>query len=88
MEEFRTYKIEPVDEIKIFDVLGDYAGTEGSVIKDKKGNVILIPYGNYDLFDLKNSLSGAHAFCNYIKITKISGKMDNFFIILAILINN
>lgn len=78
MEEFKTYKIEPVDEIKIFDVLGDYAGTEGSVIKDKKGNVILVPYGNYDLFNLKNSLSGAHAFCNYIKITK--GKESRYLI--------
>ncbi|HUU50680.1 MAG TPA: MBL fold metallo-hydrolase [Nitrospinota bacterium] len=78
MEGIETFEIEPIDEIKIFDVLGDYAGTEGSVIKDKNGKSILIPYGNYDLFDLKNSLSGAHAFCNYIKITK--GKESHYLI--------
>jgi 7,8-dihydropterin-6-yl-methyl-4-(beta-D-ribofuranosyl)aminobenzene 5'-phosphate synthase len=70
MEEIRALKIEPVDEVKVFDVLGDYAGTEGSVVRDRNGNVILMPYGNYDLFCMENSLSGAHAFSNYIKITR------------------
>lgn len=70
MKEIETFEIEPVDEVKIFDVLGDYAGTEGSVIKDKNGTVILRPYGNYDLFGFQNGLSGAHAFSNYIKVTK------------------
>ena len=49
MEEIKTLKIEPVDEVKVFDVLGDYAGTEGSAVRDRKGNIILTPYGNYDL---------------------------------------
>ena len=70
MQKIKTLAVEPVDEVKIYDLLGDYAGVQGSRIEDKHGNVILKSYGNYDLFGPEYSFLGAHAYANYIKVTR------------------
>ncbi|GBE14441.1 hypothetical protein BMS3Abin14_00482 [bacterium BMS3Abin14] len=70
MNEPGTFDIEPVDEIRIYELMGDYAGVQGSRIEDKNGHVILNPSGNYDLSGPEHSFCGAHAFSSYIKITK------------------
>jgi len=70
MEEIKTLNIEPVDEVRIYDLLGDFAGVQGSRIEDGQGNVILRSCGNYDLSGPDRSFLGAHAFSNYIRITK------------------
>ena len=70
MEKIATFGIEPVDEIKVYDLLGDYAGVQGSRIEDANGNVILKSLGNYDLSGPENSFAGAHAFASLIRITK------------------
>ena len=70
MKEIKPYNIEPVDEVRIYDVMGDYAGVQGSRIEDSKGNVILRSLGNYDLYGPEKSFLGAHAFANFIRVTK------------------
>ena len=70
MEEIKMFNIEPVDEVMVYDLLGDYAGVQGSRIEDKNGNVILKSFGNYDLYGPEQSFLGAHAFANYIRVTK------------------
>jgi len=77
MEKVKTLRIEPVDEIKVFDLVGDFAGVQGSRIEDSKGNTILRACGNYDLSGPENSFVGAHAFSNFIKVTK-DGKSSYF----------
>gem|GEM_PF-1787201 len=70
MEDIRTLNIEPVDEVKVYDLLGDYAGVQGSRIEDKNGNTILKSFGNYDLYGPEYSFLGAHAYANFIRITR------------------
>ena len=77
MDKITTLGIEPVDEIKVFDLVGDFAGVQGSRIEDSKGHTILRACGNYDLSGPENSFVGAHAFSNFIKVTK-DGKSRYF----------
>lgn len=70
MKKIKMFNIEPVDEVRVYDLLGDYAGVQGSRIEDKNGNLILESFGNYDLHGPEHSFLGAHAFANYIKVTK------------------
>ena len=70
MEKIATFNIEPVEEVKVYDLLGDYAGVQGSRIEDTGGNVILKSLGNYDLSGPENSFTGAHAFASFIRVTK------------------
>ncbi len=70
MEAMKKFKIEPVDEVKVYDLLGDFAGVQGSRIEDPKGNAILRSFGNYDLTGPDKSFCGAHAFSNFIRVTK------------------
>lgn len=70
MNDTKNFTIEPVDEVRIYDLMGDYAGVQGSRIEDAKGNVILRSLGNYDLHGPEKSFLGAHAFANFIRITK------------------
>ena len=62
--------IKPVDEVRIYDLMGDYAGVQGSRIEDAKGNVILRSLGNYDLTGPEKSFLGAHAYANFIRVTR------------------
>jgi len=70
MERINRLTIEPVDEVRIYDLLGDFAGVQGSRIEDAGGNVIVRSCGNYDLYGPEKSFLGAHAFANYIRVTK------------------
>jgi 7,8-dihydropterin-6-yl-methyl-4-(beta-D-ribofuranosyl)aminobenzene 5'-phosphate synthase len=70
MEKVRTFPIEAVDEVRIYDVMGDYAGVQGSRIEDGRGNVIVRSFGNYDLYGPEKSFCGAHAFANFIRVTR------------------
>jgi 7,8-dihydropterin-6-yl-methyl-4-(beta-D-ribofuranosyl)aminobenzene 5'-phosphate synthase len=70
MEEPGILELEPVDEVRIYDLMGDYAGVQGSRIEDSEGNVILRSYGNYDLYGPEKSFLGAHAFANFIRVTR------------------
>ena len=70
MEPIKTFAIEPVDEVRIYDLLGDYAGVQGSRIEDRHGNAIVRSFGNYDLFGPEKSFVGAHAFATYIRVTR------------------
>ncbi len=71
MNGIETFDIEPVDEVRVYELMGDYAGVQGSRTEDKSGNVILNSLGNYDLYDgPEHSFHGAHAFANYIRVTK------------------
>jgi 7,8-dihydropterin-6-yl-methyl-4-(beta-D-ribofuranosyl)aminobenzene 5'-phosphate synthase len=73
MEDVKRYEIKPVDEVRVYDLLGDFAGVQGSRIEDAMGNVLLRACGNYDLTDPERSFSGAHAFANFIRVT-VDGK--------------
>jgi len=77
MAEEKTIRIEPVDEVRAYDLLGDFAGVQGSRIEDSKGNVLLRSCGNYDLTGPDKSFCGAHAFANFIRVTK-DGKSRYF----------
>jgi 7,8-dihydropterin-6-yl-methyl-4-(beta-D-ribofuranosyl)aminobenzene 5'-phosphate synthase len=70
MEEVTKLSIEPVDEVRVYDLLGDYAGVQGSRVEDAGGHVILRSFGNYDLTGPERSFLGSHAFANYIRVTK------------------
>jgi 7,8-dihydropterin-6-yl-methyl-4-(beta-D-ribofuranosyl)aminobenzene 5'-phosphate synthase len=70
MKNIKTCDIEPVDEVRIYDLMGDYAGVQGSRVEDGKGHVILRSFGNYDLYGPEKSFLGAHAFANFIRVMK------------------
>lgn len=70
MEGLKRVQLDPVDEVKVYDLLGDFAGVQGSRIEDSRGNQILKACGNYDLTGPEKSFAGAHAFANFIRVTK------------------
>jgi len=77
MDETGTSYLEPVDEVRIYDLMGDYAGVQGSRVEDRNGSVILRSFGNYDLYGPEKSFLGAHAFANFIRVTR-DGKSRYF----------
>lgn len=70
MKTTETFAIESVDEVRIYELVGDYAGVQGSRIEDEHGNVIVRSFGNYDLSGPERSFLGAHAFAAYIRVKR------------------